>query len=304
MAEVDIVRSPDVISPRRRGFFAFCAVVLALIAGLTYPLALDAVHHASRPVAPDPAIRGRAEPRSPATDRRDAEPVGAVQGIPRTTFDRILTQGEPIFCGAGTQRIVALTFDDGPGLLTMQTVRLLREHGMTATFFLLGYRAAEPRFGAAVAAAARLGAVGDHTWSHVTTVRSARDELVGQVGRTRREIAERTGVDVALFRPPLGRHDARADRYLRSEGLLTVLWSVDTRDSLGATPDQIFRAVRRSLSPGDIVLLHENDRSTRRALPRILDLIAARRFTTVTVPELLAQDPPTNVQLRQGTCPA
>jgi peptidoglycan/xylan/chitin deacetylase (PgdA/CDA1 family) len=49
--------------------------------------------------------------------------------------------------------------------------------------------------------------------------------------------------------------------------------------------------------------LHDNRGTTEKALPRILDLIDRQGLTTVTVPELMAQDPPSAKQVRQHTCP-
>jgi peptidoglycan/xylan/chitin deacetylase (PgdA/CDA1 family) len=84
--------------------------------------------------------------------------------------------------------------------------------------------------------------------------------------------------------------------------MLEILWTIDSEDSQGATADHVYRDVRKSLSAGDIVLLHDNRGTTESALPRILDLIEKRGLTPVTVPELLTQDPPTDRQVRQHTC--
>lgn len=312
MAELHTARPHGVLAPtRRKGFLAFCALVTALIAGMLASPFASADRRAERS---GPSTQHRAQPTAPA----DAEPSPAadlstvasvdpapasVVGIPGKTYQRLLEADGPVRCGAGTQPLVALTFDDGPGVLTQQTLDLLRERGMTATFFLVGKLLGESRFERLPMLDARLGALGDHTWDHVSMLGRSQTELAEQIAHTRRAIARQAGVRVALFRPPLGQHDARVDAYVRSLGMLTVLWSVESGDSQGASADRIFRTVRDSLSPGDIVLLHENRGTTQRALPRILDLIEARGYTTVTVPELLAQDPPTNAQLRADTCP-
>lgn len=313
MAELDIPR-PHAVLPRarRKGFLAFCALLSALIAGLLVsPVGAVAGRRGS---TGDPQER-RGTPGAHAAARPSAtagnepsEPTTAalpdVAGIPGRTYARLLNADGPVRCGAGTQPLVALTFDDGPGVFTRQTVQLLRERGMTATFFLVGKLLGESRFEALPALDAGLGAVGDHTWDHVSMLGMSQTELQTQIARTRGAIARMSGERVVLFRPPLGQHDARVDAYVRSLGMLTVLWSVDSRDSQGASADQVYRTVRDSLSAGDIVLLHEGRGTTQRALPRILDLIEARGLTPVTVPQLLAQDPPTNAQLRTDTCPA
>ena len=324
MAEIDIVR-PHGVFPhaRRKGFLAFCAVLTALIAGLlTSPVGAAADRGGAmadlqeRRATAVAGTTAREHPRQPVdaparsdqTASADPAPSAAVPGnavgIPSSTFTRLLEVDGPIRCGAGTLPLVALTFDDGPGVLTRQTMRLLHEHGMTATFFLVGKLLGEPRFEGLPELAARIGALGDHTWDHVSMVGRTQTELDAQIAVTRRAITRASGERVALFRPPLGQHDERVDASVRSLGMLTVLWSLESGDSQGASADRIFRTVRDSLSAGDIILLHENRGTTQRALPRILDLIEARGFTTVTVPELLAQDPPTSQQLRAGTCPA
>jgi peptidoglycan/xylan/chitin deacetylase (PgdA/CDA1 family) len=313
MAELDIAR-PHAVLPhaRRKGFLAFCALLSVLIAGLLVspvgavagrrgptadPHERRATSHVQPAVRPDPKTNDE-------TGEPTASTLPDVAGIPGRTYARLLDADGPVRCGAGTQPLVALTFDDGPGVLTQQTVRLLRARGMTATFFLVGKLLGESRFEDLPALDAGLGTVGDHTWDHVSMLGMSQTELQAQIARTRGAISRVSGERVVLFRPPLGQHDARVDAYVRSLGMLSVLWSIDSGDSQGASADKIYRTVRESLSPGDIVLLHEGRGTTQRALPRILDLIEARGLTPVTVPQLLAQDPPTNAQLRTDTCPA
>jgi peptidoglycan/xylan/chitin deacetylase (PgdA/CDA1 family) len=65
--------------------------------------------------------------------------------------------------------------------------------------------------------------------------------------------------------------------------------------------------VRRNIRAGSIVLMHENRGQTIRALRGILPSLRRRGLRSVTVPELLAADPPTTAQLaagRQGCGPA
>ncbi len=312
MADNLIVR-PRVAPSRapRRGFRVFCALLALVIGALIVGPVRTSPATAGRTVRPASPPHGDvATPAVGTPGVAPEEPVAGPRGEGGGTLGTLaalaplIDAGEPVYCGAGTRPFVALTFDDGPGPFTRQTIDLLREHAMTATFFEVGKLLGEVRFEGLPRAAARLGAVGDHTWDHVSVVGMSRRELQAQVARTRRAVAKAAGERVFLFRPPLGQHDATVDAYLRSLGMLQVLWSLDSGDSEGPGPDRIFRTVRESLSPGDIVLLHENRGTTQRALPRILELIQARGYTTVTVPQLLALDPPTREQLRHHTCAA
>jgi peptidoglycan/xylan/chitin deacetylase (PgdA/CDA1 family) len=214
----------------------------------------------------------------------------------------LIDAGQPIYCGAGTKPLVALTFDDGPGPDTVQTIEALKAAGMTATFFEVGKLLGEPMFDGIPKAAARFGAIGDHTWDHISMLGLSATELDAEIGRTRRILQQLTGQRVFMFRPPLGQRNATVDTYVRSAGMLQIMWTIDSGDSMGASDDQIYRTIRAHLSPGDIVLLHENRGTTQNALPRIIRLIQRKGYRTVTVPQLLTMDPPSPEQLRHHTC--
>lgn len=304
--------------PRRKGFPAFCAALALVILGL----GLGPFHPHGAAASRSDLRRGEggagtnsnggtANGGAGASNGSDASSSdggsaaagGGGTGHAASTLQRLLEVGQPIYCGAGTKPLVALTFDDGPGPNTLSTIGALRQAGMTATFFEVGKLLGEPVFAGIPRAAARLGVVGDHTWDHISMDGLSTSELDQEIGRTQRALEHLTGQRVELFRPPLGQHDELVDVYLRTHGMLDILWTIDSRDSQGASADQIYRTVRDGLSPGDIVLLHENRGTTQDALPRILHLIEQRGYRTVTVPQLLAADPPTAKQLRTHTCP-
>jgi peptidoglycan-N-acetylglucosamine deacetylase len=297
MAHTFPTPSGGVASVRRRpGFVAFCVLMVAMSILVSTRVAhsegrehLYHRHHAAH--ASDHELLSS----PPAVDQPDDQTV-------RDRLQRFAAGGEPVFCGGAGEPVVALTFDDGPGPYTQETLDLLRSRGMTATFFFVGKLLADPRFQEIPAAAARLGAVGDHTWNHVSMVGLSPNELEQEIGRTRHALARATGHPISLFRPPLEQHDDTVDGWLRDHAMTEVLWSIDTQDSMGARANHIYAEVRDHLSPGDIVLMHENRGTTQNALPRILNLIEARGYRTVTVPQLLAIDPPSRTQLRAHTC--
>jgi peptidoglycan/xylan/chitin deacetylase (PgdA/CDA1 family) len=233
-----------------------------------------------------------------------AGPPVATRPQTESALDRLISYGQPVKCGGGTKPLVALTFDDGPGPYTQHVVRILKGQGARATFFIVAKEiegwpqlADEPR------QEARIGAIGDHTYDHIDLVGATRDVLDHQIVDSQRLIEEHAGTDVRLFRPPYGHRDATLDREVQAAGMLEVLWSVDSQDGLtGATAPTVLENVRDGLRPGAIVLLHENRGTTLSELPTILQAIRAKGLHTVTVPELLAADPPSLAQLRSGAC--
>jgi peptidoglycan/xylan/chitin deacetylase (PgdA/CDA1 family) len=109
---------------------------------------------------------------------------------------------------------------------------------------------------------------------------------------------------VFLFRPPYGARNGTIDAIASRHRLLEILWSVDSQDSLGANYAGIERNVIAGLRPGAIILMHENRGQTIRALPTIFAALRRRQMRAVSVPELLATDPPSERQLHEvgGGC--
>ena len=211
---------------------------------------------------------------------------------------RFRDAGLPVYCGAGTHRYVALTFDDGPGPRTREILRTLRRWDARATFFLVGSQVLKRK--RLVNSEVVRGAVGDHTWTHAALTRLPKRGAWSEIERTRALLAKSRG-RIDLFRPPYGARSALTDGLVRRAGLLTVMWSLDSDDSAGDMGWRfVARMVLQNVRPGSIVLMHENQPEDVKALKRILPQLRARGFKFLTVPELLALDPPSRGQVRRG----
>ncbi len=78
------------------------------------------------------------------------------------------------------------------------------------------------------------------------------------------------------------------------------MWTVDSADSLGANWLGIIHNVEAGLHPGAIILMHENRGQTIRALTTLLPYLRQRHLRSVSVPQLLTDDPPTLGAARAG----
>jgi len=239
--------------------------------------------------------------------RGAAETTGArtpARGLVATAYAnspemrRLIAFGRPIYCAGRHGNEVALTYDDGPGPYTRLMLKKLREHDVHATFFVVG-RNIDLVPGATRAERA-IGAVGDHTFTHPVLTALAPSEAEREIVSTQVALERASGGPVVLFRPPYGAHDATVDGIARAHGLLEILWTVDSADSLGANYAQIARNVIAGLRPGAIILMHENHGQTIRAMPTIFAALARRHIRTVSVPQLLTEDPPGLAQVRHG----
>jgi peptidoglycan-N-acetylglucosamine deacetylase len=210
----------------------------------------------------------------------------------------LATYGLPLYCGGPSKHVVALTFDDGPGPYTTLAIKKLREAHLSATFFLVG-KSIQAWPGLAVQEKA-VAAVGDHTMTHPFLPGLPQSEMVQEIADARTLIEHAAEQPVVVFRPPYGSRTPAIDAEAKSLGLVETLWTVDSADSLGANYAGIEQNVVAGLHNGYIILMHENRGQTIRALPVIFAAIAREHFRTVTVPQLIAEDPPSLAQLRAG----
>jgi peptidoglycan/xylan/chitin deacetylase (PgdA/CDA1 family) len=226
--------------------------------------------------------------RLPADHGRPSFPPAWAQ---HRAFTQVLERRQIVSCGGGHGDAVALTFDDGPSPYTAQLLRILRKGGAHATFFDVGNRLAY--WPGAAHAEARMGGVGNHTWSHAHLTRLPHWLVWLELLRTQYEAASQVGWKPKLFRTPYAEHTPATDGISLRLGLVEVFWNVDARDDVPhARVATIVRNVERGLRPGSIILLHDLHPWTVRALPRILQAIRVRGLRAVSVQELLAIDPP------------
>jgi peptidoglycan/xylan/chitin deacetylase (PgdA/CDA1 family) len=195
--------------------------------------------------------------------------------------------------GPRGSRGIVLTFDDGPHPeWTPRILDVLKRHGATATFFVVGHKV--DRHPEVVRAIAESGhAVGLHSYAHdrlfsLRGERRVKDDLEHGIEAVERALGQRPH----LFRPPIGHTNPTIARVVEALGLVVVGWTIGGRDGLArARPADVVARVRRDLRDGAIVLLHdapergEREPAAVRALPAILDAIAAKRIPVVPLSE-------------------
>jgi peptidoglycan-N-acetylglucosamine deacetylase len=264
------------------------AVAVALMSGGgSRPRAHGATNVAHALVRPAGSAAAAAHPHA----RRD--------GYPETARVRsLIALGKPIYCAAPRGDEVALTFDDGPGPYTRLVLAKLHKHHVAATFFVVGRNI--DLLPAAMREERETGALGDHTWTHPLLTELSPAEAESEITRTQSALEHSSGGPVFLFRPPYGGRDATIDGIARAHGLLEIMWTVDSRDSLGANYAEIEHNVIGGMKPGAIILMHENHGQTVRALLAIFAALRRKHLRAVSVPQLLTDDTPSTAQVRAG----
>lgn len=216
----------------------------------------------------------------------------------RASISRIVQLDLPVYC-AGRKPYAALTFDDGPSDQTPELIRTLRRAGIPATFFVLGKNGQEKP--AEFKALTSAGVILNHSWSHPDFRYLSRKDMRTQILDTQRLIRAETGQDYKGFRAPYGARDANVNSLVRKMRFAEILWSADTEDALRADAASVGQKAIDGLGPGAIVLMHDGPATTIEALKKtIIPRIRKSRLQMVTIPELLAQNPPSKKQLEAG----
>jgi peptidoglycan-N-acetylglucosamine deacetylase len=194
-----------------------------------------------------------------------------------------------------SQKVVALTFDDGPNPpYTDQIVDYLHAEGVPATFFVVGMAvAAHP--GSVRREAAYGDAIGDHTWDHPHLVLLTRAHIQRELTTTRDVIYQVTGVKTDLFRPPFGQRDTEVISIAHQLGFQVIMWSVPlTGDWMQPSPQTIAARVLKNVRNGSIIVLHDGNRgrpadrkNTVEATKLLVAALKKQGYHFVTVPELM-----------------
>jgi chitin deacetylase len=187
------------------------------------------------------------------------------------------------------QKVIALTFDDGPWPgSTAQVLDILKENNVKATFFVVGRNVKSfPDLLKRVAAEGH--AIGNHTWHHRYHAMNPQVAAY-EVAHTTDLIFQVANVKTNLFRPPGGIMNNGVVAYARNSKYAIVMWSSDSADYSRPSVSRLINNVFSLAKPGGIVLMHDGggDRSqTVQALPEIITKFRSQGYSFVTVPELL-----------------
>jgi peptidoglycan-N-acetylglucosamine deacetylase len=212
--------------------------------------------------------------------------------------------GKTIVSGPADERVVALTFDDGPNPpYTSAILDVLEREHVHATFFVVGRAVAA--YPAVVRRAVRDGdAIGNHTWSHGHMILMNAAQVRSSLAKTDDAIFRAAGVHTRIMRPPFGARDWLVLDQARSLGYTPVMWSVPLAKDWEEPPAQtILDRILPYVRDGSIIVLHDGNRgivcankrartcdrhSEIEATRLIIERLRSQGYSFVTVPELLA----------------
>lgn len=290
----------------RRGFFRLVGGALAGVATVGAAEACSgpapAAQNPAATPTPSPTLPGAVDTTAtafPSAQPMMTFPPGPVSdgtNIPRLAEAGTVPQGahrhglEIVWRVNTDQKLVALTFDDGPSPeLSPMLYDILDETKTRATFFMVGERVLS--YPEVIRGRMDRHEVANHTNSHRSLFNLSRDEAVEELTKAHKAITGVVGREPTLMRPPFGHVAGSTLVAAASMGYSIVMWDNYIGDSyyLGHEDDLVAQVVK-SAAPGQVILGHDSGEVRRigiRNVPRIIAELRRRGYAFVTVSELM-----------------
>lgn len=184
-------------------------------------------------------------------------------------------------------RMIALTFDDGPQPgPTNEILDILSENQARATFFVLGNIAIQhPDLTRRIVQEGH--DIGVHSLSHPNFQETEIYEVYRELLDSTLLLEDLLGIPVKYVRPPYGFSTAEAQFLFDRIGLQSILWTYDTLDWEILDADVIAGNMLENIQPREIVLLHDIHPATAQAMRIAIPQLVDQGYELVTISEYL-----------------
>lgn len=211
----------------------------------------------------------------------------ASDGFNKTVVNRIVYVYEKKPDISIGDKVIYLTFDDGPSVYTKELLNVLKEYNVKATFFVTGNGNREY-----IKKAYNEGhSIGIHTYSHVyKNVYASEEAYFNDLEKVQKIIKEQTGEESRLVRFPGGSSNTvsrfnkgimtRLSKELERRGYKYFDWNVSSSDTVKSNSDDIANTVIRRLKKGNnVVLQHDTKYYSVKAVRKIIEYGLANGYT-------------------------
>ena len=195
---------------------------------------------------------------------------------------------EALCRGNTKEKIVALTFDDGPDeIYTPRILEILEKHQIPACFFIIGKKA-EERENILRLAISKGHIIGNHSYGHHFFFDFfGRKKMERDLVKTENIIKDVTGKKQLLFRPPYGVTNPTLAKVVKNRRYKVIGWSVKSFDTTIKSADKITERVLKGLQPGAVILMHDDREITLKVLEKVIIKIKEHGYRFVGLEEMM-----------------
>jgi peptidoglycan/xylan/chitin deacetylase (PgdA/CDA1 family) len=195
----------------------------------------------------------------------------------------------PVTCKVNTtEKVVALTFDDGPQTyFTPQVLDILQAHHAEAAFFCIGKNIeAQEELLKRIHAEGHL--IGNHSYSHHFWFDLfGAGQMLEELRLTDTLVENATGLRPHFFRPPYGVTNPNLRKAVMRGGYFPLGWNIRSLDTIARKEDELLHRIISKLQPGSIILLHDSMEITVKILPALIEQIRSKGYTIARIDKIL-----------------
>lgn len=185
------------------------------------------------------------------------------------------------------EKIIAVTFDDGPNANTLRILDILEKHHVKASFFCIGKNVSgnetilKKTFDAG-------HIIGNHSFSHdyLYDLKST-SAFEADMQQANAAIEKVIGKTPLYFRPPYGVTTPGIAKAVKKFKYHVIGWNIRSLDTKGEKPEVVLKRIENKLKPGSIVLLHDTVTGTEIVVDRLLELLKEKNYKVVPLNELI-----------------
>lgn len=201
---------------------------------------------------------------------------------------------KPIFSVDTEEKVVAISIDVNWAEKDYleDILNVLDKQDVRATFFVMGKWVVYPDGNKAKLEKIKEGGheIGNHSYVHPDFTKINEGRMLEEARKTDDIIKEVTGNDIKLFRFPSGAYNKKSYEVMKSLGYECVQWNIDSVDWKESGQQVEYDRVMKKISPGSIILFHNNAKYTPSNLEKIIVELKAQGYKIVPVGELLYSD--------------
>lgn len=201
------------------------------------------------------------------------------------------SDGKPIRGVKTTEKVIALTFDDGPEQpYTQKILDVLNKHNVKGTFFVLGGNAkGSPDLIKEIMTNGH--ELGSHTMSHSMMKNKSVETIMKDLQSVDKILRDQGYTKEITFRAPYGVTSENLTIALQKLNKRHVMFNFLPQDWTNISAQQIYDNVVKQLHPGLIVVLHDGGKrrdNTVKATEMLIENLQKQGYRFVTVSELLS----------------
>lgn len=194
-------------------------------------------------------------------------------------------------CSVSTEeKIISLTFDDGPSEYTNQVLDILKERQVKALFFCIG-KNIDSNKDILKRIDNENHIIGNHTFTHHFWIDLfSTNKIIAELNKTENAIYEIIKKRIKLFRPPYGVTNPNICKAIKIKQHTSIGWSIRTFDT-NKTEAQVLNKLKNELKPGAIILMHDTKETIIPILTNFIEFAIENGYKIVRLDELLKIQP-------------